>query len=153
MPQHTAEIAPAPLRITYAVEPLLGEREFVDVLRRSTLAERRPVDDAVRIRDMLRHANLIVTARDAAQGDLLVGVSRCLTDFTFCCYCSDLAVDVDYQRLGIGRALLARSVEEAGRQTTFLLLAAPKAIEYYPRLGMPKLDNAFAWPKPNERGY
>jgi GNAT superfamily N-acetyltransferase len=133
--------------IIYAVEPLLGEREFVDVLCRSTLSERRPVDDVVRVRDMLRHANLIVTARDPSRGDLLVGVSRCLTDFAFCCYCSDLAVDEAYQRRGIGRALLDRSRAEAGPHAMFLLLAAPKAIDYYPHIGMPKLDNAFMWPR------
>lgn len=132
-------------RLVYAVEATLGAAEFVDVLRRSTLAERRPVDDPERIARMLRHGNLIVTARDASRGGLLIGVSRCLTDYAFCCYCSDLAVDEAYQRQGIGRELLRRSREAAGPGAVFLLLAAPKALAYYPHIGMSHLDNAFAW--------
>jgi GNAT superfamily N-acetyltransferase len=133
--------------IAYAIEPTLGSDEFIDVLVRSTLAERRPVGDRKRIARMLRHGNLIVTARDRARGNLLVGVSRCLTDFAFCCYCSDLAVDVAYQSRGIGRALLEKSRDAAGPQATFLLLAAPKALGYYAHIGMPLLDCAYAWPR------
>ncbi len=131
--------------LVYAIEPKLTVAEFIDVLHRSTLAERRPVDDPDRIARMLAHGNLMVTARDAARGGLLIGVSRCLTDFAFCCYCSDLAVDEAYQRQGIGRELLRRSREAAGSGAVFLLLAAPKAMAYYPHIGMSHLDNAFAW--------
>lgn len=120
--------------IAYAVEPNLGAAEFVDVLRRSTLAERRPVDDATTIAGMLAHADVIVTARD--QTGLLVGVSRAITDFSYCTYLSDLAVDAATQRQGIGRELIHRTHEAAGRHTTLILLAAPKAESYYPHIGM-----------------
>ncbi len=133
--------------IDYAVEPTLSSEEFVDVLARSTLAERRPVDDPGRIHAMLRHANLIVTARHEGR---LVGVARSLTDFSFCCYCSDLAVDEAWQGRGIGRALMVRTRDEAigkvprdGRPVRCLLLSAPKAMGYYPKVGLKSLDNAF----------
>lgn len=132
--------------ITYAIENDLGADEFVDVLKRSTLAERRPVDDARRIADMLAHGNLIITARDPDKGDVLIGVSRNLTDFAFCCYCSDLAVDQGYQGRGIGRGLIEESMRAAGENARFVLLSAPDALGYYPHIGMRKLENAFDFP-------
>jgi ribosomal protein S18 acetylase RimI-like enzyme len=103
----------------------------IDLYRRSTLGERRPVDDRERMEQMLRHANLVVTAWD---GSRLVGVARSLSDFAYCTYLSDLAVDIDYQRQGIGRELV-RLTREAGGRASVLLFAAPKAVDYYPRIG------------------
>jgi GNAT superfamily N-acetyltransferase len=82
---------------------------------------------------MLRQADLIVTARDAGR---LVGISRAITDFSYCCYLSDLAVDAAYQRRGIGKRLIAQTHQAAGELTTLILLAAPAAESYYPRIGM-----------------
>jgi len=120
--------------IEYSLEPNLTVDEFVDVLRRSTLAERRPVHDLSTIRNMLAHADVIVAARDA--GKLLVGVSRAITDFSYCTYLADLAVDVAFQRRGIGRDLIRRTHVAAGLKTNLILLAAPKAETYYPHIGM-----------------
>ena len=122
------------LDIEYSLEPDLRVEEFVDVLRRSTLAERRPVDDAQTMGKMLAHADIIVTARDSQR--LLVGVSRAITDFSYCTYLSDLAVDVAFQRRGIGRALIRQTHLGAGLNTSLILLAAPKAETYYPHIGM-----------------
>lgn len=118
----------------YALEPDLAVEEFIDVLRRSTLAERRPVDDARAMAGMLAHADVIVTARDRRR--LLVGVSRAITDFSYCTYLSDLAVDEAFQRQGIGRELIRRTHLAAGLKTSLILLAAPKAETYYPHIGM-----------------
>lgn len=143
--------------ISYQLEPGLTPAEFVDVLRRSTLAERRPVDKPETIAGMLQHADVIVTAR--ASG-LLVGVSRAITDFSYCTYLSDLAVDESYQRCGIGRELIRLTHEAAGPQTTLILLAAPKAVEYYPHIGFqphmscwlqPAVGNATPPPPPSSR--
>lgn len=117
------------MKVTYALEPNLQEREFIDVLMRSTLAERRPVNQADIIRGMLKHADLIVTAR---VGEILVGVSRAITDYSYCTYLSDLAVDQAYQGRGIGRELIRRTHDAAGLGTHLILLAAPKARTYYP---------------------
>ena len=62
------------------------------------------------------------------------GISRSLSDFCFATYLSDLAVDLAYQRHGIGRELIARTQREGGRATVFLF-SAPLAKEYYPRVG------------------
>ncbi len=121
-------------QIHYSVEPGLEVAEFVDVLVRSTLAERRPVDDLNRVESMLRNADAILCARN--EEGLLVGVSRAITDRSFCTYLSDLAVDQAYQGSGIGRELISRTHAEAGKQTMLILLAAPKAQSYYPHIGM-----------------
>lgn len=129
-----------PLEVSYQRELQLSPEEFVGVLRRSTLAERRPVDHPATIRGMLEHADVIVTARVDGR---LVGVSRAITDFSFCTYLSDLAVDVAFQRQGIGRELIRRTHEAAGLCTMLVLLAAPGARDYYPHIGMTMHDSCW----------
>jgi predicted N-acetyltransferase YhbS len=128
------------MTVTYHLELDLSPEEFIDVLIRSTLAERRPIHDAEAIRGMLRNADVIVTAR---VNGLLVGISRAITDFAFCTYLSDLAVDEKFQRQGIGQELMRRTHEAAGWQTTLILLAAPKAQTYYPHIGMTQHESCW----------
>ncbi|MDM4018687.1 GNAT family N-acetyltransferase [Roseiconus lacunae] len=120
--------------ITYQIEPKLSANTFVDLLRRSTLAARRPVDQPQIIEGMLRKADVIATAR--SEEGSLVGVARSITDFHYCTYLSDLAVDEAFQRQGIGRRLIEFSHQQAGLQTNLILLAAPAAATYYPYIGM-----------------
>lgn len=110
----------------------LSAAEFIDVLNRSTLGERRPVDDPDTIAGMLANADITITAWDGVR---LVGVARSVTDFTYCCYLSDLAVDETYQRGGIGIELMARTQAELGPGCKIILLAAPAAADYYGRVG------------------
>lgn len=130
--------------ILYSLEPDLSAEEFKALLIASTLAERRPVQDLGRLAKMLREADLVVTARD---GEALVGMSRAVTDFSYCCYLSDLAVDVKYQRQGIGKRLIEETHRAAGEETTLILVAAPAAEGYYPRIGMKHLPSCWAIPR------
>lgn len=130
--------------VEYAIEPDLTSAEFIDVLQRSTLAERRPVDRPDTIRGMLENASLIVTARVDGK---LVGLSRAITDYHFCTYLSDLAVDVAHQGKGIGRELIWRTHEAAGLKTQLILLAAPKAESYYPHVGLTKHESCWTIPR------
>ena len=132
------------MNVTYQTEPHLLPRDFVDVLRRSTLAERRPVREEDTVRTMLKNADVIITAR---RGEKLIGVSRAITDYGYCTYLSDLAVDVDFQRQGVGRELIRRTHEEAGLNTTLILLAAPDAKSYYPHIGMTKHESCWIIPR------
>lgn len=100
----------------------------------------RPTSDIPRIARMFANANLVISAWDGLH---LVGVSRALTDFSYCCYLSDLAVDADYQKRGIGQELLRRTQSLAGDEVTLILLSAPGAMAYYPKVGLAKADNAF----------
>ncbi len=120
------------MTIVYALEPNLPAKEFQAVLIASTLAERRPANIA-RLNLMLRHADIIISARD---GGRLVGVSRAITDYSFCCYLSDLAVDPIHQKQGIGKKLIEETHKAAGLQTTLFLVSAPAAEGYYPKIGM-----------------
>lgn len=101
----------------------------------------RPTGDADRIQKMYDNSNLIITAWD---GDKLVGVSRCITDWCWSCYLADLAVDPGYQKEGIGRKLITLTKEKAGEQVMILLLSVPTAMTYYPKVGFTKEDRAFA---------
>lgn len=130
--------------IVYSLEPELSAQEFRAVLIASTLAERRPADDLERLQQMLRNADIIVTARDEGR---LVGVSRAVTDFSYCCYLSDLAVDVAYQRQGIGKRLIDETRARSDERATLLLVAAPAAETYYPRIGMQHVASCWAIPR------
>jgi ribosomal protein S18 acetylase RimI-like enzyme len=130
--------------ISYQLEPDLAMDEFIEVLVRSTLAERRPIDDRATIQGMLAHADILLTARE---GDRLVAISRALTDYNYCTYLSDLAVDQQYQGQGIGRELIRRTHELAGFKTTLILLSAPKAATYYPHIGMKRHESCWTVPR------
>lgn len=125
--------------IKYQIENNLSPKEFKNLLIKSTLGERRPVDDFERIKLMIKHANLIITARDERK---LVGVARSVTDFVYCTYLSDLAVDDEYQKQGIGKELIRLTKKETPKATT-ILLAAPKAVGYYPHIGMTKHEACY----------
>jgi GNAT superfamily N-acetyltransferase len=131
------------MSVRYESGQKIAEEEFVDLLRRSTLAERRPVDGAKSIAAMIEHADILCTAWD---GDTLIGIARSVTDFEYCCYLSDLAVDVKYQGRGIGRELIRQTQIRLGRRAKIILLAVPKAEGYYPRLGFEAHHSAWILP-------
>ena len=111
----------------------------IDVYRASTLGERRPIGDRERFATMLRHANLTITAWDSA---VLIGISRCISDFAWTTYLADLAVRVSHQRQGIGKELIRRT-QAAAPQAKLLLLAAPAAEKYYPHIGFQHFPQAW----------
>jgi ribosomal protein S18 acetylase RimI-like enzyme len=130
--------------INYQLEPDLSVDEFIDVLVRSTLAERRPIDDRATLQAMLANADIVLTARHTGQ---LVGISRAITDYGFCTYLSDLAVDQQFQGRGIGRELIRLTHLHAGMETTLILLSAPNAQTYYPHIGMTKHESCWIIPR------
>jgi len=132
--------------IIYKVECSLDPSEFIDVLNRSTLGERRPVDDFSRIKKMCENANLIVTARFDGK---LIGIARSITDFTYCTYLSDLAINKEFQKKGIGKRLIEETKKQAP-QAKIILLSAPAAIDYYPKIGMKKHRYCFILDNINE---
>lgn len=132
------------MSIAYALEPDLSAEEFRAVLVASTLGERRPVNDPGRLVRMLRQADIVVTARD---GGRLVGVARAISDFSYCCYLADLAVDAAYQRQGIGKRLIAETRRAAGEESMLILIAAPAAEQYYPKIGMQQRASCWTFPR------
>ena len=129
--------------IRYSVGEPVAPDQYIDVLRRSGFAERRPADDFECIRDMVANANLLVSAWHGAQ---LIGVARSVTDFAYCCYLSDLEVDEKFQKHGIGRQLISETQQRLGPKCKIILLAAPKAVDYYPKVGFTRHDSAWVLP-------
>ncbi|MEW4451688.1 GNAT family N-acetyltransferase [Bremerella sp. JC817] len=130
--------------IEYNIEPDLSVDEYLDVLLRSTLAERRPADDREKLSKMVANADILVTARSEGR---LIGIARSMSDFAHATYLADLAVDEAFQKQGIGKELISRTHEAAGKHTILLLLAAPKAASYYPHIGMEKHDSCWIIPR------
>jgi len=128
------------MNITYSATSQISVKEAIDLYIRSTLSERRPIHSHQAFENMLKHANLIVSAWD---GDKLVGIARSLTDFSYVAYLSDLAVDVQYQRMGIGKGLIEDTKLNLEPGCMLVLLAAPKAREYYVPLGF--VQHPSAW--------
>lgn len=126
-------------KIEYQMEEQLSPEEFREVLIKSTLGERRPIEDMERIGEMIKNADLLITARH--QGNL-VGIARSISDRVYCTYLSDLAVDRDFQRMGIGKELI-RQTKIATPQAKLILLSAPKSVDYYPKIGMQKHTHCY----------
>ncbi len=126
--------------ITYKVNEPLTTEEFIEVLEASTLAERRPINDLKCMEGMVKNSNLTVSAM---YGDKLIGVARSVTDFHYCCYLSDIAVNAEYQNKGIGKELIRITRQKLGKHCKLILLSAPAAIDYYPKLGFKKHPQAW----------
>lgn len=126
-------------QITYKINDEITAEELSTVFKRSGI--KRPVDDFPRLKRMIDSADVIISARDAQHQ--LVGVARSLTDYSYCCYLSDLAVDKTYQKNGIGKELIRLTKEELGEEVALLLLSSKEAMNYYPRIGFEQIDNGF----------
>lgn len=140
------------MEITYKNDADISVDQALALFQASTLGERRPVSRPDIFAGMLKHADVLVSAWD---GDRLVGIARTLTDFSYVAYLADLAVDRDYQRLGIGKRLLAETKKALAEECMIVLLAAPKANDYYPALGFEHNPRAWILPgslKPHSPG-
>jgi len=126
------------MEIIYRTDIIPTAEEIIELYDDAGLP--RPTRDKARIEKMYDNANLVVTAWN---GKTLAGISRSITDFSWCCYLADLAVRKDHQKLGIGKKMIELTKEKVGERSMVLLLSVPTAMEYYPRVGMEKLDNAF----------
>ena len=113
--------------INYKINEPISVKQFTELLNKTTLGARRPLEDEKRVAAMLHHADLLVTAWD---GEQLVGVARSVTDFAYCCYLSDLAVDEQYQKQGIGLQLIEHTKQALHPQAKIVLLSAPQSVDY-----------------------
>jgi len=128
------------MNIIYEVKEKISSKVFIDILKRSTLGERRPIDNEKCIQGMLDHADILVVAMD---GEKNVGVARAISDFNYASYLSDLAVDKAYQKRGIGQGLIAKVKEQLEVGCKIILLSAPDAVGYYPKVGFVGHDSAW----------
>jgi predicted N-acetyltransferase YhbS len=124
--------------ITYRINNTIKAEELSLVFKASGI--KRPSDDLQRLQRMLNNADIVISAWD---NNKLIGIARSITDFSYCCYLSDLAVDMEYQKKGIGKRLVELTQSEIGDEVAFLLLSSPIAMEYYPHIGFEKIENGF----------
>jgi ribosomal protein S18 acetylase RimI-like enzyme len=128
--------------IVYKETKEISALDLSRVFERSEMS--RPFKDMDRLERMINHADIIITAWI---DDQMVGVARAITDYSYCCYLSDLAVDKEYQKLGIGKNLVELLQRKLGEEVSLVLLSAPTAIDYYPRIGFNSTDKAFLIPR------
>lgn len=128
------------MAIQYFTDRAITAEQFIQLLSETSLGPRRPIKQPETIQGMLQHANLLVTAWE---GGRLVGVARSVTDFHFCCYLSDLAVSESAQSGGVGKELIRQTLRCLKPGCKLNLLAAPQAIDYYPKIGFTRHDSAW----------
>ena len=128
--------------IQYRKNEKITANQLAEVFMASGI--RRPVEDKPRLEKMLKHADILITAWD---GEKLVGVARALTDYSYCCYLSDLAVDQNYQHKGIGKQLIHEVEKEISEEAALILLASPSAMNYYPKIGFNRIENGYIIPR------
>ena len=128
--------------IIYKTNEEITAEQLSQVFRASGII--RPVDDLPRLQKMLDYGDILITAWD---DEKLVGVARSITDFSYCCYLSDLAVDKSYQSLGIGKELVRQTQLQITDEVVLILLSSPIAMEFYPHIGFQKIENGFIIPR------
>ena len=128
------------MNISYKVNVPISTEQFLSILRESSLAERRPVDDAACIDGMINNSNLVITAWD---DETPIAIARSLTDFHYACYLSDLAVHKKYQNEGIGKKLLSTTQRQLGPKCKLILVSAPDTNSYYKHIGF--TNNERCW--------
>jgi len=139
--------------VIYQINTPITPFQFIEVLKKCSLGERRPIDNPYIMKGMLDNADLLVTAwvdkeheeatNDTNDDKQLIGVARCVTDFNYCCYLSDMAVDEAYQNHGIGKKMIEKIEQQLPPSCKVILLSAPQATEYYPKVGFKKHESAW----------
>lgn len=143
------------MSIEYKINALISTDQFIELLRASTLAERRPVEDRACIEGMLKNSNLTVSAweisareksareKSARENEKLIGIARSITDFHYVCYLSDLAVDKTCQHTGTGKELQRITQNQLGPKCKLIVVSAPSANAYYEHIGY--INNSRCW--------
>lgn len=126
------------MEIQFRVNEKVSAQAVIEVFRSSGIV--RPVEDLKRIQTMLDNSNLVVTAW---HNNELIGIARSITDYSYCCYLSDLAVRKEHQKFGIGKALVELTQQAIGEQAMLVLISNNNALDYYPKVGFEKVENGY----------
>jgi len=119
---------------------------YIDFLKRTDLGSQYPkARFRERIEKLVANVSISIVARN--EDDLIVGVLFGLTDFAYWLYVTDLGVDRDYERQGIGRRLMKAALEAAGgeKDIAVYLIANENAVPFYEKLGMKRADEVMKY--------
>ena len=129
------------MNIKYELNNNITANDFIEILNKSTLGKRRPTHDLETINGMIKNADITITATIKNE---IIGIARAVTDFHYCCYLSEIAVDKQYQKNGIGKKLISKVQEQLHNKCTIILLSAPQAEKYYPKIGFTQHNSAWS---------
>ena len=132
------------MNIKYNINKNISTNDFIEILTNSTLGQRRPIDDLETIKSMIENADIIITA---SIDNKIVAIARAITNFSYCCYLSDLAVDTKYQKMGIGKKLISKVQEQLNDKCKIILLSAPDATKYYANIGFTQHNSVWTLSK------
>jgi len=132
------------MNIKYDINKNISTNDFIEILTNSKLGQRRPIDDLETIKSMIENADIIITA---SIDNKIVAIARAITNFSYCCYLSDLAVDTKYQKMGIGKKLISKVQEQLNDKCKIILLSAPDATKYYANIGFTQHNSAWTLSK------
>ena len=124
----------------------LSAEEYIDFLKRTDLGSQYPKERfQERIEKLVKNVSISLAARN--EEGLMVGALFGLTDFAYWLYVTDLGVDRDYERQGIGKRLMREAHEIAGgeKDIAVYLIANENAVPFYEKLGMEKSDDVMQY--------
>lgn len=124
----------------------VSQSEYIDFLKRTDLGSQYPKERfEERIEKLVNNVSISIVARN--EDNLIVGVLFGLTDFAYWLYVTDLGVDRNYERQGIGRRLMKAALEAAGgeKDIAVYLITNENAVPFYERLGMKRADEVMKY--------
>lgn len=116
--------------------------EYITFLKRTDLGSQYPLERFnERIEKLVKNASISLTARN--EDGLLVGVLFGITDFSYWLFITDLGVDRDYVKQGIGKTLMQTALQKAGGKDDIIMYtcANENAVGFYEKFGMEKADD------------
>ena len=127
-------------------EERITAEEYIDFLKRTDLGAQYPRERfEERIPKLVKNVPISLIARN--EQSRIVGVLFGLTDFCYWLFITDLGVDRDYERQGIGRRLMNMAHELAGgeKDIAVYLIANENAGPFYEKLGMKFADDVMQY--------
>ena len=124
----------------------VSQSEYIDFLKRTDLGSQYPKERFdERIEKLVNNVSISIVARN--EDNLIVGVLFGLTDFAYWLYVTDLGMDRNYERQGIGRRLMKAALEAAGgeKDIAVYLIANENAVPFYEKLGMKRADEVMKY--------
>lgn len=127
-------------QIAYKINEATRIETIIELFYHSDYLPIEDMSDISRLMKMFKNANLVVSAWD---NDKLVGISRSLCDFSYCCYLSDICVHKEYRKRNIGQRLVEKTKEKAGKECKLILHSNTHALQFYKKIGMQRISDAF----------